>query len=350
MPLLNNDFHLPFPILIGDIGGTNARFSYLLEKDTPHYFSDQVTKHFRNIDQAIEEVIWPEMSVKPKSLILALAAPIEKNVTTLTNCHWSINPQFLIQKFGLDYVFLINDFEAQALATVALETEHLYKIEANKLFLEKLDNHSNPKKNKETRLILGPGTGLGVTALLSANQRYIPVPGEGGHIDYAPQNEFDMNLYPYLLGDKSRLSAEELLSGRGLLNIYKSFCQYHHQIARYESPDLVTDAAKNGDAIAFKALNFFIDYLARFSGDLALVFKAEGGVYIGGGIMPQLIDVLNKIRFRTFFENKFPHQKILTKIPIYVILHQKAALLGIEHLIRYPFEFLIGNERHLWKR
>ena len=232
----------------------------------------------------------------------------------------------------------MNDFEAQALATSCFSERDLYSLTKNALA-----SVAGP------RLVIGPGTGLGVAGLLQIDDIMIPVPGEGGHIDYAPQTEEDFFLYPHLQANETgRLRAESLLSGAGLIRIYNAFCAHHCIKAIYETADAISMAARMGDVLALKTVRFFFSYLARLSGDLALIFKAEGGVYIGGGIMPKLLDLIDKEEFCARFINKTPHGELLKRFPIYVVKHPQNALKGMEAFVKHPKRFLMSYANRLW--
>jgi len=182
------------------------------------------------------------------------------------------------------------------------------------------------------------------------NGRYIPIEGEGGHIDFAPQSDEDLALYPFLKKIIGRVSAEELLSGRGLLNIYRAICAMRNVKAPIELPEEITAEARlvhphrTIENQAYEAVQFFINYLARLAGDFALVFKAEGGVYIGGGILPEMLSLVDEDEFRRNFIHKQPHEKLLENIPTFVLTHPRAALVGMEFYVRHPERFMLDME------
>ena len=167
---------LQFPILIGDIGGTNARFAILIDSYAePKQFPIVQTADFDTIDEAIQSSILDRTSIQPRSAVLAVAGPVDGDEIDLTNCPWVVRPRAMIEQLGLSDVVVLNDFEAQALAVVALGEEHMEKI-----------GPGTPEP-AAGRVVLGPGTGLGVAGLIHACHRWIPVPGEGGHMDIGPR-------------------------------------------------------------------------------------------------------------------------------------------------------------------
>ncbi|WP_297323031.1 glucokinase [uncultured Bartonella sp.] len=337
------NLHLEFPVLIGDIGGTNMRFSLILsEKGEQQAIATRQVSDFATIENAINEAILPLAKYAPKSLFLAIAGPVAGDTIKLTNCNWVIRPEKLMREFHFNEVFIINDFEAQALATIVLPEKYLQPIGGQNIA-------TSTCQHEKTKVIIGAGSGLGIAGLVRINELYIPIEGEGGHIDYAPQSEEDLALFPYLQKIVGRVSAEELLSGRGLVNIYCAFCLLRATTPRVEAPEEISSEALIAhDRQAFDAVQFFINYLARLAGDFALIFKAEGGVYIGGGILPEMASLIQPDEFRKNFTKKPPHETILEKIPTLIMTHPRAALVGMESYIYQPRRFLLDQENRFW--
>ena len=142
--------------------------------------------------------------------MLAVAGPVDGDEIPLTNCPWVVQPQGMLDSLGLSDVVVLNDFEAQALAVVALGEEHMEKI------------GGGAPEADASRVVLGPGTGLGVAGLVRACGRWIPVPGEGGHMDIGPRTPRDFEIFPHLEPIEGRISGEQILCGRGLVNIYRA--------------------------------------------------------------------------------------------------------------------------------
>ena len=212
-PPLETDTSFSFPILIGDIGGTNARFAILVDAYAePKSFPIIATADFETIDAAIQAGVLDRTSVQPKTAILAVAGPIDGDEIDLTNCDWVVKPKAMISNLGFEDVVVINDFEAQALAVAFVEDEHRVKIGGGEI------------DERSSRVVLGPGTGLGVAGLVNCRHTWIPVPGEGGHVDMGPRSERDFEIFPHLEKIEGRISAEQLLCGRGLVNIYSALC------------------------------------------------------------------------------------------------------------------------------
>ncbi|MBX3532607.1 MAG: glucokinase [Rhizobiaceae bacterium] len=333
------DTPAPFPILIGDIGGTNARFSILTDAGSaPVDFDNVRTADHANIDDAIEAGIYGATKLRPRSTVLALAAPIEGDEIELTNCPWVVRPRDLHKRLGIGDVTLLNDFEAQALATVALGPEHL----------ERIGEGGRPEPTG-SRVILGPGTGLGVAGMVHARGIWIPVPGEGGHVDLGPRSERDRRIWPHLEPIEGRISAEQMLCGRGLVNIASAVAISRGENPRFLAPADVTAAGLAGsDAVAVEALEIFVTCLGRCAGDMALIFMAQGGVYLSGGIAQKIVPALQKGGFRAAFEDKAPHSALMLQMPVSVLTHPRAALFGLAAYAREPQRFGVGTEGRRW--
>lgn len=330
---------LNFPVLIGDIGGTNARFAILVDAYAePRQFPIVQTADYANIDEAIQDAILDRTSIQPRSAVLAVAGPVDGDEIDLTNCDWVVRPREMFRSLGLADVVVLNDFEAQALAVVALGEEHMEKVGPG---------NAEPAGS---RVVLGPGTGLGVAGLIHACRRWIPVPGEGGHVDVGPRDLHDDRIFPHLERIDGRISGEQLLCGRGLVNIYRAVTASHGRQTAFSSPAGITGAALEGtDADAAEALRFFVRFLGRLAGDLALVFMSKGGVYLTGGIAQKIVPALKAGDFRREFEDKAPHQALLASMPVYIITHPLAALAGLAAYARTPGRFGVELEGRRWR-
>ena len=331
---------LPFPILLGDIGGTNARFSILADETAePIRFANVRTADYLTIDDAIRQDVLEKTPVRPRSAILAVAGPIEGDEIDLTNCDWVVRPRILISELGFDDVLVLNDFEAQALAVACLTDDYREVI-----------GPSFPPVTA-SRVVLGPGTGLGVAGLVHARETWFPVPGEGGHVDIGPRSRRDFEIFPHLEPIEGRISAEQLLCGRGLVNIYRAVCAADGIAPTLALPADVTATWHSGsDRQAAETVSLFATYLGRLAGDLALVFMAKGGVFLAGGISQRIIPALMQPEFRAAFEDKAPHSEVMRHIPTFVVTHPLAALAGLGSYARTPGAYGISTQGRRWKR
>jgi glucokinase len=328
-----------FPILVGDIGGTNARFA-VLSGPSAGLSEPRIvqTAAFATIDDAIRAAVLDGMGVRPRSALIAVAGPVNGDEIPLTNCPWVVRPRTMLAELGIADVVVLNDFEAQALAVTALGPEDLEQIGGG----EPLAHAS--------RVVLGPGTGLGVAGLVYHRGIWIPVPGEGGHMDIGPRTPRDFEVFPHIETIEGRISGEQILCGRGLVSTYRAVALADAKPHPLKTPSEVTQAAFGGsDATAREALELFVTCLGRTAGDVALVFKSRGGVFLSGGIAQKIVPALKTGAFRAAFEDKAPHGAMMRAMPVYVMTHPLAALLGLAAYARAPWNFGVETEGRRWR-
>jgi glucokinase len=330
---------VPFPVLIGDIGGTNARFALIEDAGAEIRRLPTVhTADFLTIDDAIQATVIEGESAAPKSAILALAGPIAGERVPLTNCDWVVEPRNSVARFGLEDMILLNDFEAQSLALPGLTAADLDPVGGGTMAADR------------PRVVLGPGTGLGVGALVPARGTWVPVPGEGGHIDLGPVTERDFAIWPNIERVEGRVTAETLLCGPGMLRLYHAVCTSDGAAPRQTAQEGVTAAGLAGtDERAAETLKLFATYLGRVAGDLALIFMAYGGVYLAGGISSQIAPVLHSGAFRDAFEFKTPHAGIMKRIATAIVVKKDAPLSGIAAFARAPSRFGVELSGRRWR-
>jgi glucokinase len=277
--------------------------------------------------------------MRPRAAILAVAGPINGDEIPLTNCDWIVRPHTMLEGLGIKDVIVINDFEAQALAISALGENDRERIGAASGELV------------ASRVVLGPGTGLGVGGLVHAQGSWIPVPGEGGHVDLGPRSKRDLEIFPYIETIEGRVAAEQILCGRGIVNLYRAICKADGIDSKYHDPaDITSHALAETDKTAAETISLFSTYLGRLAGDLAMIFMAKGGVYLSGGISQKILPALRRSEFRAAFEDKAPHSQWLRAIPTYVVTHPLAALAGLSFYARQPASFGVSTEGRRWRR
>jgi glucokinase len=328
-----------FPALIGDIGGTNARFALIASAEAPveHLPTVQTADH-ATIDDAIRAAVLTRTTLRPKTAILALAGPIAGERVPLTNSDWVVVPRTLIDDLGFAEVILLNDFEALSLCLPGLGTGDVEPI------------GDGGVAAFGARVVVGPGTGLGAGALVHARGMWIPVPGEGGHIDLAPMTEEDMRLWPHLEHQDGRVSGETLLSGGGMMRLYEGLCRRDGVAPKHRTPADITTAGNAGsDRLAAETIALFALYLGRHAGNLALVFSAYGGVYLAGGITARIAPALRTGAFREAFVNKYPHRHMLERMATAIITKPHAALAGITDFARAPRRFGVELGERWWR-
>jgi glucokinase len=328
-----------FPVLIGDIGGTNARFAVIEHAGAPIGELPIVqTASYRTIEDAIADVVIARVEARPRSAMLALAGPIAGDRVPLTNCHWVVEPKKIIERFAMEEMILLNDFEALSLALPDLSPEDIDPIGGGA---------AHPDG---TRIVVGPGTGLGAGALIHARGIWIPVPGEGGHVDLGPVTERDFAIWPHLERAHGRISGETLLCGAGLVRLYHGVCAADAAAPLFSRPSEIAAAGlANESAQAAETLSLFASYLGRFAGDLALVFMAHGGVYLAGGISSRIAPALKSGAFREAFLAKAPHRALLEGMRTAIIVKSNAAHAGIAAFARAPARFAVDLAGRRWK-
>ena len=159
-----------------------------------------------------------------------------------------------------------------------------------------------------------------------------------------------MEIFPHLEPLDGRISAEQILCGRGMVYLYRAICMADGATPKFTEPKEVTEAAAQGDAAAVETLTLFATYLGRLAGDLALIFMAKGGVYLSGGIAQKILPVLKQGEFRTAFNDKAPHSEIMSNMPVFVLTHPLAAVIGLAAFARNPFNFGINMSGRHWTK
>jgi len=297
--------------LVGDIGGTHARFALAgpdgrLSNVTTYNVGD-----FETADDAVEQFI-RTLGASPKNLCLASAGKRQGDAVALTNAHWVLSESGLQKRFGFFASKLINDFEALAIGAAALELDQLEEVKAGAL------------KPEAPRLCLGPGTGFGQALVLPGSEPHV-IATEGGFRLLPVRTERDHALYHRLekeLGFPPIL--EEALSGRGLVHLLAAIKGKTQSI----DPKDVTAAALAGPGDEREAVLWFFELLATAAADACLMTGAWGGVLIGGGVVPHLIDLLDRDTFGETFMRPCAMQEQLAQVPIHLITDGSAALRG----------------------
>jgi glucokinase len=193
--------------------------------------------------------------------------------------------------------------------------------------------------------VLGPGTGLGAAALLPFGDRVALQTSEAGHVDFGPADATEAALWAIIAREGRRVTAETLLSGPGLLRLYRACVERSGAPGPCSTPDEVRQAALAGtDDFAIEALRHFSRLLGRFAGDLALIFGADGGVFIGSGIAPTMADFLAASDFRRAFEDKAPYRALMAAIPTFVIMDPEPALTGLCGIAASPDRYIFDSQ------
>lgn len=304
--------------LVADIGGTNARFA-LVENSSTELIEpgDLVCADYPTIDDAIESYLDKLSIVKLKRAVISVACPIVGDKLKLTNHGWRFSVSEIRSRLGLESLKMLNDFTALALALPFFADDECLQI------------GSGEKCTGYAKAVIGPGTGLGVSGLVPSGEFWIPLESEGGHVTYGPVTEREAEIIQLILQQRSHISAETLVSGSGLSLIYEVITGLETGVARKVQPAEVTEWATNGQcAIAVETLSIFCEILGTVAGNLALTLGARGGVYLGGGILPQIADFFAESNFRERFEQGGRFSIYLAQIPTFLIQAQYPALIG----------------------
>lgn len=305
------------PVLVGDIGGTNARFAIALPgTPAPRLAAVEAFRADRYPTLIAAAADYLERTdIRPDRAVLAVAGPVVDGAIELTNSPWRVSEAEL-RALGLDGR-LINDFEAQAWAAPALGPEALHPL-------------GGPPEVPAagTLAVLGPGTGFGVSALARGPAGEVALATEGGHAAFAPDDETEHEIRRLLARRYGRVSLERLLSGAGLVNIHRALAEMSGRPASTDDPAEITARALAGEDPWRGDLARFCAILGAAAGDIALTLGARGGVYIAGGIAPRILDFLQASPFRERFEAKGRFVDYMRAIPTWVVTHPHAALLG----------------------
>ncbi len=309
-------------MLIGDVGGTNARFA-LADGDGPG-FSAQFTLKCADFDAAVTGIrhyLDVAGVAAPAVICVAGAGPVVDRRIRLTNNHWVLSESQLGAEFADARVRLLNDFEAIAYGLTALTPGDCRQIGALP---------PDPLDRPEFRVgVMGPGTGLGAAGLIGYGGEPIPIICEGGHVAFAPCDALQVEILAALWQRFERVSAERLVSGMGLQNLYQALAAVRGEAAEVLEPAQIFAAAEQDpQSLAAAAVAQFFAILGQVAGDFALALGAENGIYIGGGIAPRYADQLAASAFRERFESKGRHRRLMESIPTQVIMHPHPGLLG----------------------
>lgn len=307
--------------LVGDIGATNARFALVMADGALAHHANLLCDDYPSLAAAVGAYL-AEAEAQPTRAVLAVATSLDGDRVSFTNNPWTFSIAELTRHIGVQRLRVINDFYANALAVPRLAADDLRKVGGGKAVAHMPMG------------VIGPGSGLGVSALIQTADGPVPIAGEGGHVTMAPADARESAVLDRMRGRYDHVSAERVLSGPGLVNLYNALCELEQvpaaQLSAAQISDPQTIAA---DPQAREATAMFCAMLGTVAGNLALTLGARGGIYIAGGIVPKLGDFFAQSQFRARFEDKGRFRAYLAAIPTYVVVRQGAALLGAAKLL-----------------
>jgi glucokinase len=315
-------------ILAGDIGGTNARLAFF-DVLNGHFrlVSSSVfpSREYAGLDQIVSKFV-ETSKLHPDAACFGVPGPVRNGRVETSNLPWVIESARLADELNLKTTVLLNDLEANAWGIATLDAEDVVSLNQVK---------GNPVGNQA---VISAGTGLGEAGMYWDGSQYRIFATEGGHTDFAPRNELEIELFRYLSGRYGHVSYERIVSGPGLVNVF----HFLRDSGRGTEPPWLTDAMAHTDpaaaisraaldgacALCEQALDLFVSVFAAEAGNLALKIMATGGVYLGGGIAPKMLTKLSGPLFMHAFVGKGRMQPLLESVPVKVITNDKTALMG----------------------
>lgn len=327
-------------VLAGDIGGTKtnlALFSVRGDKLRAESQRNFPSKRYSGLIPVLQEFLG-DGGHEIDAACFGIAGPVIEGKVKTPNLPWTIDAAELRQALKLDGVALLNDLEAAAYGILTLEKDEFYTL------------NEGTMRSSGNKALIAAGTGLGQALLYDNGRHFHPLPSEGGHADFAPRNELEIELLRYLLSRFGHVSYERVISGPGLLNIYR----FLKDVRKMEEPAWLAErllAADDESAVISKAglakeapictqaLDLFVSAYGAEAGNLALRAKSVRGLYVGGGIAPKIIDELKEGIFMRAFVDKGRYTDMLAATPVYVVLNEQAALRGAA----YYAAFLSGD-------
>jgi glucokinase len=314
-------------ILAGDVGGTKVHLALF-------DFSDGQLKHTRDqqypsreyagLEEIVKEFLLNE---KVTAACFGVPGPVREGRLRLTNLPWTLDARELSLQLKIDYIFLINDLQANGYGIAELGPDQLYTL------------NEGDARQVGNRALISAGTGLGEAFLVWDGRDYVPYPSEGGHSDFAPRSEDEIDLLRFLRQKyNGRISFERVVSGQGLTNVYEFLRDVRGmeepvwlaQRMQKEDPNaVITESAlKAKSQICERALDMFVSAYGAEAGNLALKILSVGGLYVGGGIAPRILEKLKDGTFMKAFTDKGRLSQLLVNIPVRVILESRTALIG----------------------
>ena len=298
--------------LVADIGGSKSRFALANSSGDLEHVLVIENDTVADLDAAVARYL-EETGARPGAATLAVAGSVDGEEVVLTNrTGWRLRRGEFAERFGFSQLRVLNDFEAVAWALPHLGAAHTRPL-------------GEPVAAREgVKVVLGPGTGLGVAALLPADGRWHVIASEGGHVSFGPQARDETAMFAKLGEECGAISAETVLSGPGLVRLARAL---DPRAGRHQ-PETIVASALAREPSAHAAARMFVRLLGRFAGGLALTFKALGGVYITGGVAGGLGPLLDEPQFRAAFEAHPPHESLLKTIPTLLITCPQPGLIG----------------------
>ncbi|MEJ5114256.1 glucokinase [Erwinia billingiae] len=303
--------------LVGDVGGTNARLALCeIENGALSQAKTFSTADYDSLEAVIRFYL-DEQKQEITDGCIAIACPITDDWVEMTNHDWAFSTSKMKANLGFEHLEIINDFTAVSMAIPMLSADDVMQFGGGKAV------------NDKPVAVYGAGTGLGVAHLVHVDKRWVSLPGEGGHVDFAANSEEEDLILEVLRAELGHVSAERVLSGAGLVNLYRAIVKSDDRVPENLKPKDVSQRALDDSCTdCRRALAMFCVIMGRFGGNLALNLGTFGGVYIAGGIVPRFLEFFKSSGFRAAFEDKGRFKDYVQNIPVFLITHDQPGLLG----------------------
>ena len=316
---------LTSPRLIADIGGTFARFALSSERGRFDQVASLRCAEHEDFHAAVTAYLRQVGSPAVQHAAIAIANPVSGDDVRMTNYHWQFSIEQMRQRLALDTLLVVNDFTALAMALPQLSTHERRQV------------GGGSARPRSVVGLLGSGSGLGVSGLIPADDGWISLGSEGGHVSFAPRDERELAILRFAWREHGHVSFERLLSGPGLELIHEALAERAGQAAaadtRLRAPEITRRALAGGDAVCSDALDAFCAMLGTAAGNVAVTLGAMGGIYIGGGIVPRLGEYFDRSGFRARFEDRGRFSSYLAGIPTFVITAEQATFTGVAAIL-----------------
>lgn len=314
-------------ILAGDVGGTKVNLALydFIDGNLKHSRDKQYpAREYSGLEEIVKEFV---VSDKVTAACFGVPGPVRDGRLRLTNLPWTLDSRELATNLKIDFVFLINDLQANGYGIAELAADQIYTLS------------EGDSRQIGNRALISAGTGLGEAFMIWDGRDYVPYPSEGGHSDFAPRNEDEIDLLRFLKQKyNGRISFERLVSGQGLTNVY----EFLREVRGLEEPAWLAERMTHEDPnavitelglkakseICEKTLDMFVSAYGAEAGNLALKVLSVGGLYVGGGIAPRILEKLKDGTFMKAFVDKGRVSQLLVNMPVRVILESRTALMG----------------------
>ncbi len=315
-------------ILVADIGGTNARFA-IAQGIALEQIKILSTGDYDSLQSAVKAYLSEISGPRPSVASIAIAGPVVCDHVKMTNCPWTFRRSSLADELAMDQVSILNDFEAIASALPYIDNANLLKIGPSASLAEMQEGGN--------KIVIGPGTGIGVAAITPIGEGWKVLTSEGGHVGFAPADDLERQILKTVKYKYPRVSVERVISGQGFTTLHQALATLRGEEVEILSPKEITmRAIKDPNSHCGQVVDIFCSILGTFAGDMAVTFNATGGVYLAGGILPKIQDFFLGSRFRERFENKGRLSYVMD-IPTLQIMEKQPALVGAAARIHGQF-------------